>query len=104
METFSDYVYVSTHPIIRDPYPMCDELIESFEKLSLDKEDVSFINNAEIYQIKHPRPGRGFRLWKKTGDATFYKNESTNELKVYHHSVDCFSKSKNSEKYIDQRS
>lgn len=56
-------------------------LVDEFSKLSLSKEDKKFIKKATIYQIEHAYPGRGFRKWKQTSNATFYKKN--NELKIY---------------------
>jgi len=56
-------------------------LVDEFSKLSLSKEDKKFVREATIYQIKYPLPGRGFRKWERTSNATFYKKN--NELKVY---------------------
>lgn len=74
----------------------CDELIDDFARLSLREDEKKLVKNATIYQIYYPYPGIGFRRWKKTNEATFYKNEN-NEIKVYHYPSNCFPKSKNSE-------
>lgn len=74
---------------------ICDEeIINDFRELSLDHEEKSFVKSATgIYQIRYPCPGKGFKKWKKTDDATFYKNEDRREIKVYHYSSRCFASS-----------
>ena len=76
--------------------PRCDELIEDFARLSLREDEKKLVKNATIYQIYYPYPGRGFKRWKKTNEATFYKNEN-NDIKVYHYSNNYLSKPTNTE-------
>ena len=56
-------------------------LVDEFAKLSLTEEDRKFVRKAEIYQIEHSYPGRKFKKWKQTSNATFYKKGTV--LKVY---------------------
>lgn len=58
----------------------CD-LVKEFGKLSLNQEEKDFVKKATIYQIRTGYPGRNFRKWKQTTNATYYKKD--NELKVY---------------------
>lgn len=63
-----------------------EKFINDFSKLHLDDKDKFFIKNARIYEINLPYPGRGFRKWKKTDSAIYYKNNT--ELKVYHYKIE----------------
>jgi hypothetical protein len=62
-----------------------DNLIEDFKELSLslNNTEKSFIRDAKIYSILYPCPGKGYRRWKQTKSATFYRKN--NKIKTYHH-------------------
>lgn len=62
------------------------KFIDDFSKLQLDEKDKFFIKNTRIYEISLPYPGRGFRKWKRTNSAIYYKNNT--ELKVYHYKIE----------------
>ena len=54
---------------------MCEEFHAEFKKLSklFNEDDKKYFEEAQLYPIPYPYPGRGYYMWKKTDNATFYR-------------------------------
>lgn len=64
---------------------MCEEFYDEFNKLrrQLNEDEKQYLKEAKIAIIQRAYPGRGYRMWRQTTNATFYKHKNNKAIKVY---------------------